>query len=251
MNISVNNIINIIMNELINYAGKFVTMSVGYNASLYMTNYILSIYYPKYKTLTHSNKHYVVTNINKSAVMAYIFTAFIRIFYNNPEYVFNTYKSVSPEARNEWKLLTMLYACTDFVSLLKAEKMPTSTQVHHYGVVLALVIVLLSDFTGASISKSMVIYGAFSSSAGIVNTYLGARKLYDKKTLIIRVLKKLGLISYIMACSANWSWQFKYLITYFKSPAQTVVILKFLLNTGLLYSWIQDDLKLMKHLMTN
>jgi len=236
---------------LINYVGKFALMSVGYKGSLYVTDLVLSRYYEKYRTLTYSNKHYVITNLNKSAVMLYIFISFIKIFYSNPDYVLNTHKIVGSDAQNEWKLLTMLYASTDFVSLLHSGKMPTSTKIHHYGVVMALIIVLLSDFSGASISKSMVIYGAFSSSAGVVNTYLGARKLHDHNSIIIRVLKKVGLISYIMACSGNWSWQSKYLLTYFNQPKQLMVILKFLLNTGLLYSWIQDDLKLMRHLMTN
>ena len=216
-----------------------------------MTDYILKGYSNTYKTLSHSNKHYVVANINKSLVMLYIFKSFSNIFLNNPKYVFNTSTIIERPVQERWKLLTMLYASTDFVSLLKSSKMPMSTKIHHYGVVLALIIVLLSNFSGASLSKSMVVYGAFSSSAGIVNTYLGARKLYDKKTLIIRTLKKLGLISYILACSANWSWQVKYLITYFKQPKQLILLFKFLLNTGLLYSWIQDDLKLMRHLITN
>ena len=239
------------MTNLINYIETFLEMSFGYNVSLIASDFLLTRYHNKYKELSYPNKQYVVTNINKSVVMLYIFIEFVKIFYNNPEYVFNTYKIISPESQHNWKLLTMLYASTDLVSLIKAERMPVSTKVHHYGVILALIIVLLSDFTGASISRSMVIYGAFSSSAGIVNTYLGARKLYDAKSVIVRVLKKMGLISYIIACSANWSWQFKYLIRYIKEPEKITVVLKFLLNTGLLYSWIQDDLKLMKHLMTN
>jgi hypothetical protein len=239
------------MKDLVSYLGKFTAMSLGYKTSLYASDYILSLYNHKYKTLSSSNKHEVVTNLNKSAVMLYIFIAFIRIFYNNPEYVFNTSIGVSDASQHKWKMLTMLYACTDFVGLINAEKMPLSTKVHHYGVVIAMGIVLLSDFRGASISKSMVIYGAFSSAAGIVNTYLGSRKILDKKGLLIRILKKLGLISYIIACSANWSWQFKYLLVYLKQPEKLTVVLKFLLNSGLLYSWINDDLKLMRHLMTN
>lgn len=238
-------------NELFNQSLEFVLLSTGYEVTLQLSNYILEKISTSYKLLNYNNKQYVVTNINKSLVMLYIFYSFSKIFAKNPEYVFNTSKIIDVASQQHWKFLTMLYASTDFVSLLKTPKMPLSTQIHHYGVILAMIITLLSKFNGPSLSKSLVIYGAFSSSAGLVNTYLGMRKILNKNSLIITILKKFSLISYILACSGNWIWQLKYLKTYLKQSYSLSVILKFLLNSGLLYSWIQDDLKLMKHLATN
>jgi len=238
------------MPELITQLSQFAIMSVGYKYSLSVTSKILQICSPKYRNLTDSNQHYVTTNLNKSAVMLYIFMSFCMAFKKNPEYIFKSNMAVDVASQRHWKLLTMLFASTDLVSLLKSSKMPFSTKLHHYGVMAALGIILLSNFNGASLSKSLVIYGAFSSSAGIVNTYLGGRKLYEKDSIVIKSLKRLGLISYVMACSGNWTWQLKHLANYFKQP-DSANILKFLLNTGLLYTWVQDDLKLMKHLATN
>ncbi len=237
--------------ELVNYGAHFTLMSLGYEGSLMVTDYLLKTFSTTYKGLSYNNQKYVTTNLNKSIVMLYIFVSFCKIFKKNPQYIFNTSSIVNKKSQVSWKVLTMLYACTDFVGLIKSSKMPFSTQLHHYGVMLALFIILCSNLNGASLSKSLIIYGAFSSSAGIVNTYLGARKVYDKDSNIVKFLKNAGLISYILACSSNWTWQLRYLTTYLHNSPNTFIILKFLLNTGLLYSWIQDDLKLMKHLATN
>jgi len=225
-------------------------MSVGYEYSLTLTSKMLQSWSSKYRNLSESTKHYVTTNLNKSMVMLYIFISFCLAFKKNPEYIFKSNIPVDVNSQKRWKLLTMLFASTDLVSLLKSTKMPFSTKLHHYGVMVALGIILLSNFSGASLSKSLVIYGAFSSSAGIVNTYLGGRKLYAKDSVITTGLKRLGLISYVLACSGNWTWQVKHLANYFRQP-NNINILKFFLNTGLLYTWVQDDLKLMKHLATN
>jgi len=239
------------INKLISYGSQFTLMSMGYEGTLMITDFVLKTLSVKYKGLSSNNQKYVTTNLNKSLVMLYIFASFCKIFKQNPQYVLNTSCVVDKQSQDSWKFLTMLYACTDFVGLIKSSKMPFSTQLHHYGVILALFIVICSNFNGASLSKSLVIYGAFSSSAGIVNTYLGARKLYNADSNTIKFLKNAGLISYILACSSNWTWQLRYLMTYFNNTPNKMVILKFLLNTGLLYSWIQDDLKLMRHLATN
>lgn len=230
---------------------EFLFMTVGYESSLKFSNLILNTISTKYKKLDSNNKHYVVSNINKSMVMAYIAFVFINIFRNNPQYILNNSSHVPEHSQITWQRLTSLYAATDFVSLLKSSKMPFSTKLHHYGVIVALIIVLLSKFKGTSLSKALVIYGAFSAMAGSVNVYLGLRKLINPDSKIIYLIKKSALVSYILACSGNWSWQLRYLQIYFKGIPNYITIFKFLINTGLLYSWVQDDLKLMRHLITN
>ena len=230
---------------------KLLALSIGYQGSLYVTNFILNRFSIKYRSLSYSTKQYVSTNLNKSLVMSYICYYFFKIIIKNPSYILNNTVNIPEKAQKNWKFLTIIYASTDLVSLLKNKNMPFSTKLHHYGVLLATGIILLSKFNGPSLAKALAVYGSFSSLAGIVNTYLGARKLFDPKTKFIKILKKIGLLSYIIACSGNWSWQLNYLTMYLKPPYRSDIILKFLLNTGLLYSWIQDDLKLMRHLITN
>ena len=175
------------MNKLIKYGSQFMLMSLGYERSLWVTSYLLNKFSIKYKGLSNNTKNYVTTNLNKSIVMLYIFIAFFTEFKRNPQYVLDTSIIVDSRSQRNWKFLTMMYACTDFVGLIKSPNMPFSTQIHHYGVVLALIIVLFSNFNGPSLSKSLIIYGAFSSSAGIVNTYLGARKLYSTESKSIKM----------------------------------------------------------------
>ena len=230
---------------------EFFFMTVAYESSLKFSGFMLNSFSTTYKSLDNNKKHYVVSNLNKSMVMAYISFVFINIFRNNPQYILNNSVLVPEQSQITWQRLTALYAATDFVSLLKSSKMPFSTKLHHYGVVVALIIVLLSKFKGTSLSKALVIYGSFSAMAGSVNVYLGLRKLINPASKSLYFIKKFALISYILACSGNWSWQLRYLQIYFKGIPNYFTIFKFLINTGLLYSWVQDDLKLMRHLITN
>ena len=242
---------SLVTSNVITRVSEFGLMSLGYEMSLKVSDSIFRIFSNKYRELTSNSQLYVVTNTNKSILMAYISYLFINIFIQNPQYIFDNAAIIPENSQIAWQRLTSLYAATDFIALLKSKKMPFSTKLHHYGVILAFVIVTLSKFNYGSLSKALVIYGAFSAMAGGVNTYLGFRKLLDPKSKSLFVLKKMALITYILACSGNWTWQLKYLLTYFKSKANYLTILKFLVNTGLLYAWIQDDLKLIRHLLTN
>jgi len=230
---------------------EFFLMSIGYEGSLYISDYIFKTFSNKYRSLTYNNKQYVITNLNKSIVMGIIFFSFLNITIKNPEFLTDYSANVNTKQQRSWRLLTMLYASTDLISLIRSPNMPFSTQLHHYGVLLALAIILLSKFNGPSLAKALAIYGSFSAGAGVVNTYLGTRKMVDPKSKRLWLLKKISLVTYILACSGNWTWQLNYLLIYLKAPYKLTTIFKFLVNTGLLYSWIQDDLKLMRHLLTN
>ena len=68
------------MTHLITYASSFAFMSIGYDSTLYISDYILKLCSDKYKSLSYSNKQYVTTNLNKSVVMLYIFYSFNKVF---------------------------------------------------------------------------------------------------------------------------------------------------------------------------
>jgi len=230
---------------------EFFLISMGYEGSLYVTDYIFKTFSKKYNSLSYNSKQYVITNLNKSVVMAIVFFSFLNTTVKHPEFLTDYTAIVNVKQQRYWRLLTMLYASTDLISLIRSPKMPFSTQLHHYGVLLALGIILLSKFNGPSLAKALAIYGSFSAGAGVVNIYLGVRKLIEPKSKGLWVLKKISLITYILACSGNWTWQLNYLLIYLKAPYKLITIFKFLINTGLLYSWIQDDFKLIRHLLTN
>ena len=133
---------------------------------------------------------------------------------------------------------------TDLVSLLKSNKMPRSTQMHHIGVVLAYIIIMNSDINKINMAKSLCLYGGYSSIPFLVNIYLALRKITNKTY----TLKKLAAITYIMGCSVNWSWQFYYQYNYF-NPLTFKTLVYSLFSSCLLCSWIQDDIILIKHLI--
>ena len=112
-----------------------------------------------------------------------------------------------------------------------------------------MIVVLLSNFKKGSLSKSIIIYGGFSSLALSVNMYLGLRFLYDRGDLYIRNLKKFSFYCYILACTFNWSWQSMYIILAYRGIYNNpLIIVKLILNSAMLYSWIKDDIILMRHL---
>tara|TARA_B110000211_G_scaffold231019_1_gene291744 strand:+ start:448 stop:834 length:387 start_codon:yes stop_codon:yes gene_type:complete len=125
--------------------------------------------------------------------------------------------------------------------------MARSTKIHHYGVVVAFFIVAFSDFNYNSLSKAVCIYGGFSSFAAVVNLYLGGRFLASKDSQLFKYIKRLSLASYILSCFGNFSWQVIYMFSAYRELT-ALVFFKFLAHTLLLSVWVQDDIKLIRHL---
>lgn len=228
-------------------------LSVASYDGLYKLTYALfNKISTKFSNLDNLKKQYIVTNINKSALLSIISVLFMAIIYKNPSHI-NPLHIVSTKERLVWKNVTALYASTDIVGLIRNKRMALSTKIHHYGVVLAFIIISVSKFNPGSLSKALVLYGSLSSLAFCVNLYLGARFFFNKDSKHILRLKKLAKYSYMAACILNWTWQSSYIKnTYLTQESLQTInrfqILKFVINSGLLYAWISDDIKLITHL---
>ena len=229
--------------------GFLIISVVGYDGVYKLAYKLFNKISPKFASLDNLKKQYIVTNINKSALLSIISIIFGTIVYKKPAHI-RPMNIVSGNERLMWKNITALYACTDIVGLIRNKRMEMSTKIHHYGVVLAFLIISISDFAPGSLSKALVMYGSFSSLAFCVNLYLGSRFFLHKNSKYLPPIKKFAKYSYILACLLNWSWQSLYI----KNTYLTNVVVsksqlfKFVINTGLLYAWISDDIKLIKHL---
>ena len=222
--------------------GYFLLQCMGYDFSLDIMSAFLDNF-KNFKHLTSDNKLYVTTNINKSFVLMFICLKFMKILSNKPKQLLNG-THISKSEIGEWMNLTSLYVMTDAVSLIRSNNIPRSTQIHHLAVVMAYFIINTLDINKKNLSTALVLYGAYSSIAFLVNLYLGLRKFTDKTQL----LKRIAGITYILSCSINWSWQFYYQFNYF-NPITLKSMAYCLFSSGLLYSWIQDDIILIKHLI--
>lgn len=144
-----------------------------------------------------------------------------------------------------------LYSMTDTIPLLmNKDKMMTSTIVHHVCVGLAHLYVINSDFRKEGIFKAIMVYGGFSSLAGLVNFYLGSRFLIKSKKKR-RVIKKLALMSYVGSCACNWTWQVYYLSKLTRQLYMTFDWtrgMSLIFYTTMIKNWIVDDIILMRHL---
>lgn len=206
-----------------------------------------------YDTLSTERKNYIIFNISKACMLSYI-SYLIMLGYNR-----NILRITSVEWHHQTLLknITGLYAITDIVPLfVDRKKMMTSTVIHHVCVALAVTGILNSNLENIGLSNAIIIYGLFSSLAFIVNGYLGSRFLIKNKT-ILKYIKKITFMVYIMCCSVNWSIQSVYLSSYMKKLymsyiKQTSNISDFTylpLYLSFLYFWISDDIILMRYLL--
>jgi hypothetical protein len=228
--------------------GFFTIASIGFYTLYPITNYILEKCSKKYNEYTLDRKEYILTNIIKSKVLLLISGLFITNVYNNQLNLLTVRNNTGNYLI--WKNISALYACTDFIGLIRNTKMELSTTIHHYCVLITYLIISALDFEKESIFKAALMYGAFSAIAFLVNFYLGFRFLVEKYSKNERILRKLSAISYVLACAFNWAWQVYYMrVLYLNSTNIYNIIIQFTIYFILLAAWISDDLKLMRFLL--
>lgn len=236
-----------LLNEAVGITLYFIIYVIGYDRLLLVFYRILSAVSVKFNKYDNARKVYITTNIAKSFVLNIISFAFIRAIINAPSEVMYPSSHISNNSRLVFKNMTALYACTDLVSLLRSTTMARSTKIHHYGVIVAFFIVAFSDFNYNSLSRAVCIYGGFSSFASVVNLYLGGRFLADKDSQLFKYIKRISLVSYIISCFGNFSWQVIYMFSAYRELTG-LIFFKFFMHILLLSVWVQDDIKLIKHL---
>ena len=205
-----------------------------------------------YSKYDEGRRIYILSNIMKSAIISFVGGIFCKSVYDGNLNLLQT---------NEWvtqyllaKNLIGIYSMTDVVPLfLNRDKMMQSTLIHHVCVGLSHLYVINSDFSNEGIFKAVLVYGGFSSLASCVNFYLGARFLTTRNKTIKR-MKLFALMSYVLSCAGNWSWQTFYLAKLCYGLTETFDIFtagSLLFYGGMLKSWIVDDIVLMTHLASN
>tara|TARA_B100001093_G_scaffold429325_1_gene424517 strand:- start:132 stop:854 length:723 start_codon:yes stop_codon:yes gene_type:complete len=228
--------------------GFFGLVSVGFYSLYPITNYFLKKFSQKYNNYTLERKEYILTNIIKSKVLLLISGLFLSTVYDKSLDILTVRHSSGNYLF--WKNISALYACTDFIGLIRNKKMETSTIIHHYCVLITYFVISMLDFRKESIFKAALMYGAFSALAFMVNFYLGARFLLEKHSKWDIVTKKVSAVSYILACAFNWTWQMYYMrVLYLNSNNIYNLLFQFSIYSTLLVAWISDDLKLMKFLL--
>ena len=228
--------------------GFFGLVSVGFYSLYPITNFILSKCSKKYRDYSLERKEYILTNVIKSKILLLISGLFLNTLYDKSLNILTVRNSSGKYLF--WKNISALYACTDFIGLIRNKKMETSTIIHHYCVVITYFAISVMDFNNENIFKAALMYGAFSSMAFMVNFYLGARFLIEKHSYYDIYIKKVSAITYVIACAFNWTWQMYYMrILYIKSNNIYNIALQFIVYTILLVAWISDDLKLMQFLL--
>ena len=120
-------------------------------------NYFLTRLSTSYARIPDDKKFYVLSNLIKAAVLlSYCPLCAVTLFH--------------ALAKDEWgtqriRLLGVLYAIPDCVSLLLVSRMAITTKVHHAAVVLFMCVDLVSDYALEGVHRALVVYALFSTFA--------------------------------------------------------------------------------------
>lgn len=232
----------------------FMLGSLIYFCTYPILKYSLEKTNQKFDDYSNGRKYYILSNVMKSGVLSVLSVIFFDTIINGDVDVIrcNNWES----HRNFFLKMSAMYTITDTVSLMvNREKMMWSTIIHHICVGLSYIYINNSNFSEEGIYKGILMYGGFSSLAFLVNFYLGSRFLI-KSEKNKKILKNVSGISYVISCTGNWSWQLFYITkllhNYYTNPHKIYVssIIGLLFYSTMLKYWIQDDLILMKHLLT-
>ena len=144
-----------------------------------------------------------------------------------------------------------LYMVTDIVALFLVPKLPTSTVIHHVvtfllGVVSSLTNLQIKGYKGVlSLAKMASVYGMISCISFMVNAYLALRVVYPKSKAI-KVLCFISLLSYLVCCAVNWTYQIHWFVTVLTTGEFSLYAAIYIL---LLIFIVNDDIVLIKWLL--
>ena len=157
-----------------------------------------------FNKLTTNKKQYVVKNIVKSinlcgltlfCVPYIIYPAIYEIWDNRLIH-----------------LCGLFYGSNDCFALLFVNDLPQTTKNHHRITTVLSIINLGINYKNSSVGRMMFVYSLASSSAYLVNYFLGIRFLYKKHSLT-HIKKKIRNI-YAMSLLVNWGWHIYWTIKY-------------------------------------
>lgn len=236
--------------------------------SFFSLEFLINYFSKKFKSLEQKRKYYVVSNILKSGVLCGLSALSYNVLFGGDSILYLDVIDIPRPTVQLIKNVSCLYTITDIIpTIMNREVMMKSTIIHHLCVMGAYAYISLSPWKLEGIERGLFMYGIFSSYAFLVNFFLGARYLFDKKDTTIldnptikqkiyRGIKKTSLVTYALSCGVNWVWQLKYfsslVVNKFKmngfSPYLLVDSSLLGLYLVMIYNWILDDKILMYYL---
>lgn len=137
-----------------------------------------------------------------------------------------------------------IYTSNDLMGLILVKNLPYSTRMHHMITTTLCLTSFGIDFQNSHLGKMIFVYTFASAHAYLVNFYLGARLLTEKKRL--EILRIMARNIYFICCILNWGWhllfifnnyqqinmgQFMYFILLFWIIKDDIILLSWLNNT--------------------
>lgn len=234
----------------------------AYLALTLVVHAVLSAAWPAYRAVG-DKRWYVVANLLKSAVLGAQVLSPSWWFYSAQEYACNLAPlglGVSRAVGAPWgvtelpcswsvdrghdayvKAIAALYIVTDVVALVTVPRLPLTTKVHHFATCAFGLWVLAVPIAPSPVLHKLLMYGAFSTLAFPVNTFL-AMRCTNPASAAVGVLARVSLVLYVLVCACNWGLHALWLVDGTRRGVLSAAEYLYALS---LYLFIRDDLVLM------
>jgi uncharacterized membrane protein (Fun14 family) len=200
-------------------------------------------YVPSFNKINPDHKKmYVVKNFVKSFTLAGLCMVIPFVLKNIFTGEFDIYF---------FKRCAMYYIINDVMGLLMVRKLPRTTIIHHTTTTLCGLMTQFKQNSDMDIITLIIIYATFSSTAFIVNFYLGYR-IFSDNLKRKHVLSILSFWIYFVSCIINWFIQVYLAIQLFSiSFPQFSLYMAFFISVArddvILMKWLYDDHIKFKH----
>ena len=158
------------------------------------------INYPTYR------QQYIVKNLVKSFNLGAL-TLYSVPYVIYPAFFYNSWDN------NILYMCGLFYSSNDFVALTYVEKLSSTTKNHHKVTLFLSFLSLGIDYNTSSLGRMLFVYTLASSSAFMVNYYLGMRFLKERNEM--KETKLLARNIYGVSLLSNWSWHIYWCINYY------------------------------------
>ena len=230
--------------DLVDTLTALLVVSIPVILIIILIRYTWNYFDSNFRSISPSHKKwYVVANLSKAFFLGCIAL--------NTKYVRELSRMFSDDFGSTLTKRSMaLYVVTDVVALILVPKLPQSTIIHHIvtfflGVVTWSTNLRIKGYKGIlALAKMGLVYGMISCISFMVNAYLALRVVYPKSKLV-KLLCHLSLISYIVCCAVNWSYQIYWLTGVFRDGELSLYVVFYSI---LVIFIVNDDIILIKWL---
>ena len=232
--------------ELVDTFTALFVVSIPVILCLILARYAWDYIDPYFNSISPSHKKwYVVANLSKAFFLGCIVLStnytseLVRVFSDDFGSSLLTKRSMA------------LYVVTDIVALLLVPKLPRSTVIHHVvtfllGSVTWGTNLQIKGYKGVlSVAKMGFIYGMICCISFLVNAYLALRVVYPKSKAV-KVLCFVSLISYVVCCGVNWTYQIYWFVNLISTGEFSLYAVVYIL---LMLTVVNDDIVLIKWLL--